>query len=278
VVNSLGRFLWYELITTDTEAAKAFYADVMGWGVGEVSTPSATYSVFSVGDNSVSGLMELPKDAKNIGAKPYWIGYVRVDNVNAADDRVKRLGGTVYAPPTDIPNFGRFSVVADLQMATLGLLECSLSSQERHIDPDTLGRVRWHELLALDWSKALTFYGELFGWQKAEANVGALGTYQRFSVGGETIGGMATKPRRVPVAFWLYYFSIGDIDAAVKRVKAGGGKILDGPVEVLDGSWIAHCADPQGAIFALVGKRNYKARVFLQSAASHEVFIWRKHS
>jgi uncharacterized protein len=266
VIDSLGRFVWYELITTETEAAKSFYANVVGWDTGEVSMPATTtYTLFSVGDTPVSGLMKLPKDAINLGAKPHWIGYVGVDDVDATNDRIKQLGGVVHVPPTDIPNVGRFSIVADPQMATLALLECLQPGQERHVESDTLGRVGWHELLAADWKKALAFYGELFGWQKAEANVGAMGTYQRFSAGGQTIGGMVTKPRKVPVPFWLYYFNIADIDAAAKRVKVGGGQIVNGPVEVPDGSWIIHCMDPQGAIFALVGKRSYKAMVFFEA-------------
>ena len=269
MVNSQGRFVWYELITTETEAAKSFYADVMGWDTGEVSMPGTTCTLFSVGDISVGGLMKLPNDARNMGAKPHWIGYVEVDDVEATNDRLKQLGGAVHVPPTDIPNVGRFSIVADPQLATLALLE-RLQPQERRVQPDTLGCVGWHELLAADWKKALAFYSELFGWQKAEANVGARGTDQRFSVGGQTIGGVVTKPPKVPVPFWLYYFNIGDIDAAVKRVKVGGGQILNGPVEVLGGSWIIHCRDPQGAIFALVGERSYKALVFFESIASRD--------
>jgi uncharacterized protein len=265
VANSQGRFVWYELITTEPEAAKSFYAGVVGWDTGEVSMPGTTYTLFSVGDVPVGGLMSLPKDAINSGVKPYWIGYVAVDDLDVANDRIRQLGGVVHVPGTNIPNVGRFSIVADSQMAPLALLERLQPGEERQVAPGKLGRVSWHELLAADWQKALAFYGELFGWQKADATVGSLGTYQQFSVGGETIGGMVTKPRRVPVPFWLYYFNIGDIDAAAKRVKAGGGQILKEPVEVPDGSWIVHCTDPQGAMFALVGTRNFKAKIILNA-------------
>jgi predicted enzyme related to lactoylglutathione lyase len=265
VVESQGRFVWYELITTETEAAKSFYANVVGWDTGEVSMPGTTYTLFSVGDTSVSGLLKLPNEASNLGVKPHWIGYVGVDDVDATNKRIKQLGGAVHVPPSDIPNVGRFSIIADPQMATLGLLERLQPGQERPIESNTLGCVGWHELLTVDWQKALAFYGELFGWQKAEANVGSLGAYQRFSAGGQPIGGMVTKPGKVPVPFWLYYFNIDDIDAAARRVKAGGGQILDGPVEVPYGSWIVHCTDPQGAIFALVGNRSYKAMVFFRA-------------
>ena len=86
-------------------------------------------------------------------------------------------------------------------------------------------------MLAADWEKAFSFYGELFGWQKANADVDPMGTYQLFSAGGQTIGGMFTKPPMAPVPFWLYYFNVGDIDAAAERVKAAGGQILEGPIE-----------------------------------------------
>lgn len=265
VVESQGRFVWYELITTETEAAKSFYANVVGWDTGEVSMPGTTYTLFTVGDTSVSGLLKLPNEASNMGVKPHWIGYVGVDDVDTTNERIKQLGGTVHVPPSDIPNVGRFSIVADPQMATLGLLERLQPGQERPIELNALGRVGWHELLTADWKEALAFYGELFGWQKAEVNVGSLGAYQRFSARGQPIGGMVTKPGKVPVPFWLYYFNIDDIDAAAKRVKVSGGQILDGPVEVPYGSWIVHCTDPQGAIFALVGKRSYKAKVFFRA-------------
>jgi predicted enzyme related to lactoylglutathione lyase len=70
------------------------------------------------------------------------------------------------------------------------------------------------------------------------------------------------------VPFWHYYFNAADIDAAAERVKAGGGTILDGPAEIATGSWIARCSDPQGAMFALEGKRNPNAVGYFERAAS----------
>jgi len=83
----------------------------------------------------------------------------------------------------------------------------------------------------------------------AAAILGPTDTYQLFSANGQTIGGMFTKRPEEQVPYWLYYFNIGDIDAAAERVKTGGGWICEGPFEVPDG-WIVRCTDPQGAIFA----------------------------
>ena len=185
--------------------------------------------------------------------------------MDAAVDRIKQLGGAVHVPPTDVADISRFSVVADPQMATLALVKGLKSGQAQSAELGAPGRVGWHELLAADWEKAFAFYGELFGWQKADSQLGAMGTYQQFSAGGETIGGMFTKPPTLPLPFWLYYFNIDDIEAAAKRVEAGGGQILYGPTEVPGGAWIVHCTDPQGAMFALLDRRSRKAIVFVRA-------------
>jgi hypothetical protein len=203
--------------------------------------------------------MSMPEDARKAGVTPHWIGYVGVDDVDAAVDRTRRLGGAVHVPPTDVPNVSRFSVVADPQMATLALVKGAKSSPAQSAAPGAPGRVGWHELLAADWEKALAFYAELFGWQKADSHVGVMGAYQEFSVGGETIGGMFTKPATLPLPFWLYYFNIDDIEATARRVEAGGGQVLYGPTAVPGGALIVHCTDPQGAIFALLDRRGRKA-------------------
>jgi uncharacterized protein len=253
VVNVHGSFAWYELVTTDMEAAKAFYTKVMGWGALDMSVPGRAYTLFVAGNVLVSGLMDLPEDARRTGAKLGWLGYVGVDDVDAAADRIKRLGGAVLVPPTDAPSISRFSIFSDPQTATLALLKWQRPGPARPVELDGPGRVGWHELLAADLEKALAFYSELFGWQNADADTGEMGTYQLFSVAGQAIGGMLTRPPMVPDPFWLYYFNVGDLDAAAQRVKAGGGQILDGPFEVPGGTCIVRCTDPQGAMFALEG-------------------------
>jgi predicted enzyme related to lactoylglutathione lyase len=249
------RFAWYELITTDMATAKSFYANVVGWGPRDESTPGLAYTMFTAGRVAVSGLMDLPEEGRKMGATSRWMGYIGVEDVDAMAARVKRLGGAVYVPPTD-SNIGRISVVSDPQKTTLGLVEGLKPGQPQPTEQDELGRVGWHELLAADRDKAFAFYGELFGWQKEAAETGPAETYQLFSAGGQTIGGMRTKNAMEPMPFWLYYFNIDDVDAAMERVKTGGGQILEGPHKLLDGSWIVRCTDPQGAAFALQGKRS----------------------
>jgi predicted enzyme related to lactoylglutathione lyase len=258
VVDYPGCFAWYELITTDTAAAEAFYAKVVGWGAQDASTPDLAYTVFTAGNVSVCGLMDLPEEGRKMDARPRWMGYVVVNDVDATADRIKRLGGAVYVPPTN-SNIGRISVVADPQTATLALVKGLKLGRRQPVELGKPGRVGWHELLAVDREKAFAFYGEIFGWRKADAEISRMHTYQLFSVGGQTMGGMFTKRPIEPLPFWLFYFNVDDIDSAMERVKTSGGEVFEGPLELLGGVWIARCADPQGAVFALQGKRNEDA-------------------
>ena len=256
MVNQLGHFAWYELLTTDVAAAGAFYGKVIGWGGKDTSTPELAYTVLTAGDVQVGGLMDIPEEGRRLGATPRWVGYVAVDDVDATATQIRRLRGAVLLPPTD-SNIGRVSVVADPQKATFALVTGLTYGQRLPGGPDELGRVGWHELLAEDRNKVFDFYGELFGWQRASSEDPA-NPYQLFSAAGQTIGGMLTKLPSVPQPSWLYYFNVDDIGTAARRVNDGGGRILQGPIELPDGCWIARCADPQGALFALQGARGQR--------------------
>jgi hypothetical protein len=249
-----GSFVWYELMTTDSAAAEAFYRGVLGWQARDAGMPGIAYTLLSAGDDTVAGLMAMTDAACAAGARPGWTGHVAVSDVDATAAQFKQAGGTIHHAPTDIPGIGRFAIVADPQGAVLALFCAAPEYQNTHAAPTGPGHAGWRELAAADGSAAFPFYAEVFGWTKGDAvDMGPMGTYQIFAGpgGGDALGGMMTKPPSVPVPFWLYYFNVEGIDAAVDRVVAGGGKVLNGPHQVPGGTWIAQCLDPQGAPFAL---------------------------
>ena len=257
MVDQPARFAWYELLTTDVEAASAFYGQVVGWGAKDESTQDLLYTVLTAGEVPVGGLMDLPEEGRRLGATPRWLGYVAVDDIDETAAQIRRRGGAVMLPPTD-SNIGRVSVVADPQMANFALVSGLTYGQPQSAGLEELGRVGWHELLAQDRNKIFDFYGELFGWQKDPGETDPADFYQLFSSAGQTLGGMLTKLPSVPQPCWLYYFNVDDIGAAAKRVNDGGGRMLQGPIELSDNCWIARCVDPQGALFALQGARGPK--------------------
>ena len=252
-----GRFIWYELLTTDREAAKRFYGEVVGWTYDDMTMDEMTYSVAKAGENGMGGIMVIPPEAKAMGAPPHWSGYVYVDDCDAAAEKIKTLGGSVMRAPDDIPGIGRFAVVADPSGAVFEIMKPVPPSEERpKIAPGTRGHTDWRELYSGDVDQALAFYGQLFGWKKdAVHDMGPLGSYVLFANQDGQIGGMMNKPPQVARPAWLYYFQIGDIEAAAARVTGASGKIVNGPMEVPGGDWIIQGVDPQGAMFALVGRK-----------------------
>ena len=253
-------FAWYELITTDVAGASTFYRDVVGWGTQEASTPKLPYILFMTGADPAAGLMELPEEGLRMGARPRWMGYVAVENVHASVDRIKRLGGSVYVPPTDT-NIGQISVVADPSSANFALIDRLRIRPQDPGEMSKMGRVGWHELLAADLGKEFAFYSKLFGWQKVDDGPGSLADHHAFSAGGQVIGGVLAKRAAEPFPFWLFYFNVDDLDAAVERVEAGGGMASRNEEELSSGLSVARCTDPQGALFALQGKQSHTRRL-----------------
>jgi uncharacterized protein len=254
MASTQGAFVWYELMTTDVPAAKAFYGDVVGWNTQDMPMPGMTYTVLQAGETGVAGMMPMPREVCDAGMPPFWVGYIHVADVDAAAAQVTTLGGSIHREPTDIPTVGRFAVAADPQGAVFHLFKPTPTGER---EPSTApGNIGWHELHAKDWPKAFEFYSALFGWQKGNSvDMGPMGTYQLFTINGVDGGAMFNSPGAAAHRFWLYYFVVDDIDAAAGRATTGGGKIMHGPVQVPDGRWIVQATDPQGAWFALLGAR-----------------------
>lgn len=251
----MATFTWYELMTSDPEAAAPFYRDVVGWTPQQVPEAPIPYWLLQGRQGLAAGLMGLSAEDGAAGKQPGWLGSIETDDVDATARLVEALGGSVHVPPMDIPGVARFAAVADPQGAVFGLMRWDTTPEP--VPLMTIGHAGWHELVAADWEAVFPFYEALFGWRKlTPVDMGPMGTYQIFGLEDENgFGGMFTKPPTIPAPSWLYYFSVPSIDAAKAKVEAGGGQVLNGPMEVPGGMWIIQFLDPQGAMSALVGPR-----------------------
>jgi predicted enzyme related to lactoylglutathione lyase len=185
----------------------------------------------------VGGLMPIPEEARALGTRPRWTGYIAVDDVDAYATRVKSAGGAIHRAPENIPGVGRFAVAADPHGAVFNLFKGASDEEPEPVVPGTPGHVGWHELHAGDGESAFAFYSGLFGWTKAEAmEMGPRGVYQIFAIDGAQAGGMMTKMPQTPAPFWLYYFNVDALDAAITRVKVRAG-VVGAAVGVL--AWFA---------------------------------------
>lgn len=248
-MGAFGRFVWHDLMTTDVQAAASFYRSFAGWEITEAR--DGAVMLRAQGDE-IGRIAPMPPGAPS-GMPPHWLGYVATQDVDATTKQATELGGKVLVPGMDIPNVGRFAVLADPQGAVFAVYS---TSQEMTVpDRGGPGRFSWGELNTTDWESAWRFYSTLFGWKPTSSmDMGPeFGKYHMFGMDEKaSMGGMsnAAKTMNFP-AHWLHYFNVEDIDAAVEKIKAAGGKVLNGPMEIPGEDWIAQCMDPQGGAFAI---------------------------
>jgi predicted enzyme related to lactoylglutathione lyase len=247
-----GRFVWYELLTSDPDAAKGFYMELLGWGTTRWEGGKEPYTMWTKGDAPVAGVMILPEDALKAGVPPHWLAYIGTPDVDATLKQATGLGAKVVVAPIAIPQVGTFAVLADPQGAVFALHTSEEATAGKE-GPSEVGRFSWHELATTDYATAFDFYSALFGWVKTEAmDMGPEGIYQMYGRGGSTLGGMYNKSTDMPgPPCWLFYVTVDDVDATAPRVSDLGGQVLVGPMEVPGGDRIAQCMDPQGAAFAI---------------------------
>ncbi len=122
-----GMFSWNELMAKDVEAATGFYTRLFGWTSEFMPAPEGggDYTVFKVNDTQVAGMMRLPAEAEQAGARPYWGAYVTVDDVEATARKAQELGANILVPPMEVANVGTFCTIQDPQGAIISFIQYS---------------------------------------------------------------------------------------------------------------------------------------------------------
>jgi predicted enzyme related to lactoylglutathione lyase len=244
-----GRFIWHELVTPDPAAAAAFYSKVVPWKAQPSAQPS--YMLWMAGKTGTGGLVALPAEEEAAGRAPHWLVYIGTPDVDATVQEAERLGATVMKAPENVPEVGRYAVLTDPQGAQFAVFTPSGGPAAGAGASGTAGEFSWHELATTDPEGATDFYVQLFGWEKGPAHdLGEMGSYHILEQGGAQIGGIhRVRPGSPPR--WLSYVRVMDADQAADDAREAGGRVLNGPVEVPDGSWIVMLLDPQGGAFAV---------------------------
>ncbi|MCC7127127.1 MAG: VOC family protein [Acidobacteria bacterium] len=249
-----GRLLWFELMTTDLDAAERFYAAVVGWKpkASNASSMPMRYTEWHRSDGvPVGGAMALTPEMA--GVPPHWMLYFGVDSFADGAAQATKLGAGPLSPVIDVPNVGRMQTLKDPQGAPFSIYQPNEPPPPTEGEP-TVGDVSWLELYTTDSAAAFAFYRDLFGWQSTEnMDMGEMGVYRMFGQSARSLGGMMTKMgdmAHMPSA-WLIYFWVPEIRAAAKRVTDNGGTVINGPMQVPGGTWILQGTDPQGAFFCL---------------------------
>lgn len=271
--NPQGSFIWYELMTPDPDGSKAFYDAVVGWAIdAETSVPGGAvdYRMIVRRNGGIAGgMLKLDQAIQDHGARPMWIGYIHVADVDARAAAITGDGGKVLMPPHDAPDIGRFAMVTDPTGVPFYIMKPLPPADDQDADSDVFSvdqpqHIRWNELSTSEPDKMTDFYTRHFGWKKegemdmpvpSEVEGGSLGKYRFLQHDGMQIGAIVPRMPQQPLSMWTYYIGVDDIDRAASAVTGRGGRILHGPIEIPGGEFSLNGLDPQGAAFGLVGPR-----------------------
>jgi predicted enzyme related to lactoylglutathione lyase len=247
--STAARYCWHDLMTTDLARARAFYVALLGWEIREMDMgPEAgAYPMMFAGDQGVGGMVQLRPDQP---VASHWLGYVAVPDVDGLCARIPSLGGAVMFGPADIPEVGRFAVIADPAGAHVAPI--TLLSPEPEPASPPMGTVAWNELLTTDADDAARFYGAAFGWSHTTVDMGPLGMYWLLRTGEKDRAGILRMPDDAHAPpMWVPYFAVADVDVAARQAEELGAQLFVRPRDIPGVGRFSVCGDPTGATFAL---------------------------
>lgn len=251
-----GAFCWSQLNASDASACEAFYARLFGWSAVREDMGGHPLTLFSRGADQLASLMPIPAGESG-PPRSHWMGYVWVEDVEAAFARAGNLGATSHVPPSPIPGVGRFAVIGDPGGAILGLFEQNPPADPSLPMPAGPGAFCWYELTTRAVEPSIAFYTALFGWT-TQAWTMPFGVYTLFMRGAEAVAGLMPMEgpewEGVP-NHWMPYVAVQDVDERFAAVPGLGGSGCVPPTDIPEVGRFAVVSDPTGGIISLLQGR-----------------------
>jgi uncharacterized protein len=247
-----GTFSWADLGTPDPAAAKRFYTGLFGWTFEDRPISNdETYTMFEQGGKAVAALYPQQADQRSAGIPPHWLSYITVESADRTAARAAELGGSVLAPPFDVMEHGRMTVIQDPTGGVVALWE-----PRNHPGAGVLGEpgaLCWNELCTRDPARAGEFYGELLGWAREPWPMPDF-EYTVLKRGDQAAGGimpiLAEWGDMPP--HWGVYFAVADCDSSAATAAELGGTVITPPADIPGVGRFATLRDPQGAVFSIL--------------------------
>jgi uncharacterized protein len=237
-----GTPCWVDYGAADLEAAKDFYAALLGWEYTEGSEEYGGYLNALRNGEPAAGLDPRMDEHQPVA----WTTYFATDDSAAAVDRIRRAGGTVLVEPMEVVPFGTMTIALDPQGTPFGLWQAAEHTGERIFNEP--GSVTWNEASVEDPAAAREFYAAVFGFRFAP--VEGVPDYTTFATGDRPLGGLGGVTPGLPKG-WLTCFAVADTDRAAAMTEARGGKVVTAPVDSPFGRF-AVLEDPWGALFEVL--------------------------
>jgi uncharacterized protein len=245
-----GKFVWFELISSDARRAQAFYAEVLGWKIRGFPMGEGSYDMIFTGDSldtMIGGFGAPPCD----GEPSRCISYVSVDDVDAAARATTAAGGTVVVAPFDLPEVARCARILDPQGAELCLFK-RLHGDPPDVSANVPGRIFWNELHTPDPSSALAFYGSVVGFTHQAMGNDPKDLYYILSRDGVPRAGVTSHLPAGTPPHWLPYVEVDNADATLARARKHGASIRVDAMDIPGIGRFGVLADPTGAVLAVM--------------------------
>lgn len=234
-----GKFVWFELLTEDMQAAQNFYGELFGWHFE--GKPSEYVEIYS-GDKPIGGMV--PYESKDPDVlESFWMCLLSVDDVHRAVSEVKARGGDVLEGPVDVAGRGRMAVIRDPQGAELALIRTA--GGDPVDEGANAGEFFWVDLFARDPDKANEFYGAIAGYTARTVKTETGHSYHLLDIGTHAYAGVVKLPWEDVEPNWLPYIKVEDLDETMAQAEKLRG------VVILRLKNIAVIADPSGGVFGV---------------------------
>jgi uncharacterized protein len=236
---------WADLTVPDVQAAKAFYAEVLGWTYQDTEEQYGGYAIAESGGAAAAGIGPMQP-----GTSVAWTLYIATDDADKSAAAVTENGGTVVVQPGDVGPLGRMFIAADPTGAGFGVWQAGTMIGAGAVNQP--GGLTWEDLRSPDPDAARAFYSAVFGYHSqpmAEAGP----DYHLFTLPNEEapLGGMGGMMGIDGPPHWSVYFGVVDTPAAVTAAERAGGSVLSPAFDTPYGR-MAGLADPAGGSFWIV--------------------------
>ncbi len=247
-----GTFCWVELVTTDGEAAKKFYCDLLGCSYSDSPAgPDMVYTMLQRDGKNLGALCQMNQEQQAQGIPPHWNSYVAVASADETAAKAKSLGGNLIMAPFDVFDAGRMAILQDPTGAVFSVWQANAHCGATLVNEP--GSFCWNELATKDTGAASEFYTKLFGWTAQEQEMGDM-VYTTFMVGERMNAGMlqiAAEWGDVPPN-WVVYWSVADCDASAEKAKSLGATIIAPPADIPEVGRFSVIQDAQGAVSSII--------------------------